>query len=88
MGRDRAVGTATCYGLDGPEIESLWERDFPHPSRPSLGPTQPPMQWLPGLSRGVQRPERRVDHPPHLESRLNKKWCCISTSPLRIRGLP
>ena len=46
------AGIATRYGLDGPGIESRWGRDFPHPSRPALGPTQPPVQWLPGLSRG------------------------------------
>ena len=39
------------------------ERDFPHPSRPALGPTQPPIQCVPGLSR-VNQPGRGVDHPP------------------------
>ena len=47
-----AVGIATCYGLDGPGIESLSGRDFPHPSRPTLRSTQPPMQWVPGLFAG------------------------------------
>ena len=58
-GRDSSVGIATRYGLDGPEIESRWERDFPQPSRPALGPTQPPVQGVPGISRG-----RGADHPP------------------------
>jgi hypothetical protein len=50
-GWDSSVGTATRFGLDGPGIESLWGRDFPHSSRPALWPTQPPIQWEPGLSR-------------------------------------
>ena len=45
------VGIATAYRLDGPGIESRWGRDFPHLSRPALRPTQPPVQWVTGLSR-------------------------------------
>jgi hypothetical protein len=52
VGRDSVVGIATCYGLEGPGIESRWGRDFPQLSRPAPGPAQPPIQWVPGLCRG------------------------------------
>ena len=54
LGRDSSVGMATRYGLDGRGIQSRWGRDFPHLSRPALGPTQPPIQWVQGLFPGCK----------------------------------
>jgi hypothetical protein len=49
---------------DGPGIESRWGRDFRHLSRPAVRPTQPPVQRVPGPSRGV-RCGRGVTLTPH-----------------------
>jgi hypothetical protein len=53
-GPGSSVGIATDYGLDGPGIEKKIPlgRDFLYTSMPALGPTQPSVQRVPGLSRG------------------------------------
>ena len=70
--RDGSVGIVTLYGLDGTGIEFRWRRDFPHPSRPSLRPTQPPLQGVPGLSRG-KAPRRGVEHSPQSSAEVKER---------------
>jgi len=42
---------ATDYGLEGPGSIPCGDEIF-RPSRPTLGPTQPPVKCVPGVSRG------------------------------------
>ena len=62
-GPGSSVGIVTDYGLDGPGSNPGGDEIF-HLSRPALGPTQPPVKWLSGLSRGKVRPGRAADHSP------------------------
>jgi len=62
------VGIATGYALDGPGIESRWGRDFLRLSKPALGPSQPPVQWVPRLSRGTKEWPGRDADLSHLSS--------------------
>ena len=72
-GRGSVVSIATGYGLDGPGIKSWWGQDFPHLSRPALGPTQAPTEWVPGLSPGVKWWGRGIDHPPPSSAKVKER---------------
>ena len=50
-GAGSSVGIATDYGLDGSGSNPGGD-EILRPSSPGLGPTQPPVKWVPGLSRG------------------------------------
>jgi hypothetical protein len=44
-------------------------------SRPALGSTQPPIQWVPeALSLGVKQLGREADHSPPASAEVKKMW--------------
>lgn len=63
-------------------------RDFAHPSRPTLGLTMPPIQWMLGLFlRGKAGMEWRWPPTPPSAKVQNKEYRYTSTPPLGLFGL-
>jgi hypothetical protein len=51
-------------------------------STPALGPTQPPIQWVPGaLSPGIKQLGRDTDHSPPTSAEVKKTWIYTYTPP-------
>jgi hypothetical protein len=85
--RGSVVGIATGYGAGRQMGRSsshgrVKNFHFSTSSRPVLGSTQSPIQWVPGdLSPGVKRSWREADHSPPAGAEVEKMWICTSTPP-------
>jgi hypothetical protein len=73
VGCDSSVRVTSRYGLEGSGIESRCRRDFPHLSKPALGPTQPRVERVSFFFPGVKRPGSVVDHPPSSSAKVKER---------------
>jgi hypothetical protein len=56
--------------------------------RLALGPTHPPIQWVPGaLSLGVNRPGREADHSSPTSAEVKKNVDLYIHFPIRLHGV-
>jgi hypothetical protein len=66
--RDNPIGTVTRLQAREPQFDSRHGQEillYSTPSRPTLWPTHPPIQTVPGaLSPGVKRQGREADYSP------------------------
>jgi hypothetical protein len=89
---DSSVGIALGCGLDdrGSRVQfpaGAGNFSLHHRARTALGPTQPPIQWVPGaLSVGVKRPGRVADNSSPSSAEVNE-WSYTSTPPMRFNGV-
>jgi hypothetical protein len=61
---------------------------FTTASRTTLGPTQPPIQWVPGaLSLAAERPGREADHSLPSSSEVKECVMLYLHSPIRLHGV-
>jgi hypothetical protein len=87
-------GSPCCLHLQGEVtlmMEAAWTLGiflFTIVSRRALGPTQPPVQWVPGaLSLGVKRPGREADHSPPSSAEVKNAWNYTATPLIRLHGV-
>ena len=73
MGRDRSVGIATRYGLDGPGIESRCGARFSAPFQTGPGAHQASYTMGTGSFPGVKRPGRVVNHSPPSSAEVKER---------------
>jgi hypothetical protein len=93
--RESSVGIATGYGLEDRMIGvrfpagammGIFFLDIM--SRPPLGSTQSPTQWVSGtLSLGVERPGREADHSPPSRSEVKNAWSYTSILSIGLHGM-
>jgi hypothetical protein len=61
---------------------------FDTASRPALGPTQTPIQWVPGdLSLGVKRPGREADNSPPSTAEAKNGRSYTSNPPICLQSV-
>jgi hypothetical protein len=84
-------GVALGCGLDDRGVESgqgLRIFLFTTASRMALGPTQPPIQQVPGvLSMEVKRPGREADYSHPYSAEIKNAWIYFSNPPIRLHNM-
>jgi hypothetical protein len=61
---------------------------FATASRPALGSTLLPIQWVPGaLNPGIKWPGREADYSLLSSDGIKNVWSCTSPPPIRIHGV-
>jgi hypothetical protein len=56
--------------------------------RPALGPTWPPIQWVPGaFSLGIRQPGGEDNHSPPSSAKVKNVWSYTCTPPICLHGV-